>query len=350
MGKKHNLVLGAVVAILGALVYMQFRTWRDFDWTSFWSQTKQIHKLNIIFAIALIHLAYLMRAVRWKIFLRPTRRETKIIRLVAPTLIGFSGLAMFGRPGELIRPYLIARKESLSFSSQLAVWTVERIFDLGAFALLLTAAIIFAVGPKELAYYSSFREGGFILTGLVAVLALAARLISQHGEAVADWVDRRFSHLAHNLGPRIALRIREFRAGLDTIPDAFSLLQTIAVSVVMWYTVALAFQQVTNSYGAQVLRITVSKVIVLLGASMVGSLIQLPGVGGGSQLAAIATLEHVFDAPHELAASCGILLWLVTVVSVVPIGVLLAHREQLSLRRLVKESQQEEANNSLSRP
>lgn len=338
------------MAILGALVYMQFRTWRNFDWTAFWSQTKQIHKLNIIFAIALNYLAYLMRAVRWKVFLRPSRRETTVLRLLGPTLIGFSGLAMFGRPGELIRPYLIARKESLSFSSQLAVWTVERIFDLGAFALLLMAAITFAAGPKELAYYSSFRQGGFILAGLVAVLTLAARLISQHGEAVADWVDRHFSHLASNLGPRIARRIREFHTGLNTIPDAFSLLQIIAVSVAMWYTIALAFQQVTNSYGVDVLRISVSKVLVLMGASMVGSLIQLPGVGGGSQLAAIATLEHVFDAPHELAASCGILLWLVTVVSVVPFGVLLAHRERLSLRRLFEESQQEEANNSLSRP
>ncbi len=47
--------------------------------------------------------------------------------------------------------------------------------------------------------------------------------------------------------------------------------------------------------------------------------------------------------PHELAASCGILLWLVTFVSVVPVGLLLAHRERLSLRKLSEESEQEEA-------
>jgi len=53
---------------------------------------------------------------------------------------------------------------------------------------------------------------------------------------------------------------------------------------------------------------------------MVGSLIQLPGVGGGSQLATIAALEHIFGVPKEMAASCGITLWLVTFVSVVPWG------------------------------
>jgi hypothetical protein len=74
---------------------------------------------------------------------------------------------------------------------------------------------------------------------------------------------------------------------------------------------------------------------------MVGSVIQLPGVGGGSQLATIAALEHIFGVTRELAASCGIMMWLVTFVAVIPIGLLLAHRERLSLRKLSQESHQE---------
>jgi len=47
--------------------------------------------------------------------------------------------------------------------------------------------------------------------------------------------------------------------------------------------------------------------------------------------------------PKELAASCGIMLWLVTFVAVIPLGLLLAHHERLSLRKLSQESHQEEA-------
>jgi hypothetical protein len=79
-----------------------------------------------------------------------------------------------------------------------------------------------------------------------------------------------------------------------------------------------------------------------MGASMIGSMVQLPGVGGGSQLATIATLEKVFDVPKELAASCGIMLWLVTFVAAVPVGLFLAHRERLSLRKLSEETEKEE--------
>ena len=82
------------------------------------------------------------------------------------------------------------------------------------------------------------------------------------------------------------------------------------------------------------MKIPQSQVLLLMGSSMVGSVIQLPGVGGGSQLATIAALEHIFDVPKELAASCGIMLWLVTFVAVIPLGLLLAHRERLSLRKL----------------
>jgi len=46
--------------------------------------------------------------------------------------------------------------------------------------------------------------------------------------------------------------------------------------------------------------------------------------------------------PKELAASCGIMLWLVTFVAVIPLGLLLAHRERLSLRKLSAESHQAE--------
>jgi hypothetical protein len=75
---------------------------------------------------------------------------------------------------------------------------------------------------------------------------------------------------------------------------------------------------------------------------MVGSMLQLPAVGGGSQMATIAALSSVFDVPPEMAASCGILLWLVTFAAVVPLGLALAHHERLSLRKLSKESHQAE--------
>jgi glycosyltransferase 2 family protein len=346
MDKKHILASAVVFLILVVLVYVQYRHWQTFDWATFWSQTHRINRFRVLYAIGLIYFGYLLRAIRWKIFLRPVRPKTKVTDLVPPTLIGFTGLALLGRAGEFIRPYLIARRTDLPFSSQLAVWAVERIFDFGAFALLLALAVFLEGGmlsiPDPGPFYRALRFGVLVLNLVVAAVAALAVAINRWGEAIAGRVERTLSHLPRNLGHKAAAEVRKFGVGLNTIHGPFSLLWAALTSLAMWYVIALAYKAVTHSYNAPALDIPLLQILILMGASMAGSILQLPGVGGGSQLAVIAMLSGPFAAPTELAASCGILLWLVTFAAVVPLGLLLSHHERLSLRKLSEESHRAE--------
>ncbi len=346
MDKKRIIVTTVIFLILVVLVYFQFREWRAFDWSKFRNLSRQIRWIHVLHAVAWIYFGYVLRAIRWKLFLLPVRPKASYTGLIAPTLIGFAGLALLGRPGELIRPYLISKRENLPFSSQMGVWAVERIFDFGAFTVLMVFAIFFLPAAMQSIphpeYYQKFRLLGFLIMALVAALAGAAVLVSRSGEAIAAWVEKRFAHLAANLGTRIAERVREFGAGLHTVHGPVSLTLSILVSVAMWFVIAVAYQEVTHSYGTDALDITRPQVLLLMGASIFGSMLQLPGIGGGSQVATIKALTAIFDVPPEMAASCGILLWLVTFVAVVPLGLALAHHERLSLRKLSKESHKAE--------
>jgi glycosyltransferase 2 family protein len=347
MKNKQYVIYAAIIAVLAGLVYLQFRTWRDFDW----AQLVEFHIKwwHIFHAVALVYFAYFLRAVRWKIFLRPVRKDASIWSLISPTVIGFTGLALLGRPGELIRPYLIARRENLSVASQIAVWTVERIFDVGAFAVILVAAIFlpsklhaFAADAPEAVRHGIYLTG-YALVGLVVALLVVAILIARLGNLIAHWVEERFSHLAQNLGHRIAQKIREFTVGLNTIHGPRAFLELTAVSILMWWMIALCYKEITTAYGAPMHDMSTTKVLLLMGSSMVGSMVQLPGVGGGSQLATISAMDHVFHiVPKEAAVSCGIMLWLATFVAVLPLGLVLAHRERLSLRKLSAESAEAE--------
>jgi len=345
MDKKRTLITGGALLILLALVYVQFSHWKSFDWATFWSETHQINLWHIAHGVGLIYLAYVIRAMRWKIYLRPVRPQASFLGLIGPTVVGFTGLALLGRPGEFIRPYLIAKRHDLPISSQVAVWAVERIFDIGAFAVLLALAI-FLPGALGASPHPEYRQqlivGGAMLLGVVFALAVGAAVVARKGDALAGWFEKRFSHWSANWGHRIAQKIREFGAGLNTIHGPWSLLLLVVLSLGMWYLIALAYQEVTHSYGVEALEIPVSQILLLMGSSMVGSMVQLPGVGGGSQLATIAALDRVFEVPPELAASCGIMLWLVTFMAIVPLGLILAHREHLSLRKLSEESHREE--------
>ena len=346
MDKKRIVASAVVFLILAVLFYLQYRHWQSFDWGTFWAQTHRIRKIHVLHAIVLIYIGYFMRAVRWKVFLQPVRPKATFMDMVSPTLVGFTGLALLGRAGEFIRPYLIARRTNLPFSSQLAVWAVERTFDVGAFTVLMVLAIFLPSALPSIPhpeYYLRFRQGGFLLIGLVFILTVGAIVIRRSGESVAQWVEARFAHLPANLGHKLGQKVREFGQGLDTIHGPVELLILTLVSVGMWYVIALAYQEVTHSYGVPPLEIPVSQLLILMGASMVGSMLQLPAVGGGSQMATIAALSAVFDVPPEMAASCGILLWLVTFAAVVPLGLALSHHERLSLRKLSEESHHTEA-------
>jgi glycosyltransferase 2 family protein len=347
MEKKRILAIVVVGVILAALVYVQFRHWQSFDWATFWSQTGHVDKGRVLIGVALIYFGYFLRAVRWKIFLKPVRPEARALDLVSPTVIGFAGMALLGRAGEFIRPYLIARRTDLPVSSQLAVWGVERLFDFGGFAVLMMIALAtpgaFASVPHHTEdYVGWFRRGAFLLAAGVAAGAVAAALMQRSGEAAAAWVERRFAHLSSNFGHKLAQKVREFGAGMNTIHGPGSLLKLAGVSVGMWYVIALAYFEITHSYAAGSLQIPLWQLMIVILGSMLGSLLQLPGVGGGSQVATITILSRVFDVQPELAASCGILLWLVTFAAVIPIGLVVAHRERLSLRKLSAESHQAE--------
>ncbi len=339
MSRKKIVVYGLILCVVALLFYLQFRTLRRFDWATFISQTGQVDKLSIAFAIGWIYLAYVMRALRWSVFLRPVR-QTSTGNLFSPTVIGFTALALLGRAGEMIRPYLIARKERLPFPSQMAVWAVERIFDLGSFALLLAAAVLFS--PVTRGLLSHYRLGGLGTFALLLSGGLLVLLGIWKGDRLALAASRNVLPRFAKTGALVAFRVQEFRSGLNTVQDFSSFAQAGAVSLVMWIMISFSYYEVLHSYGSGPLQMPITQVPLLMLSSMVGSLIALPGVGGGSQLATIFTLQRVFNAPPELAASCGVLLWLVTFAAIIPLGLALAQRESLSFRELSAETQHAE--------
>jgi len=340
MTRKRIIVSAVVVAALAGLVYLQFREWRDFNWSVFWEQTTDTRKLYLLSAVGLIYLTYLLRAVRWKVFLRPVR-HARAQDLIAPTLIGFTGLALLGRPGEFARPYLIARREGLTMSSQVAVWAVERIFDIGSFTVLMTIDIFsmdFSRYPVLQHYRNDFLFAGVVLIGLVASLAGTAYVVRRNAVGVARWVHRRFAGWAPGFAHHAEQKVYAFGEGLHTIHDLGSFAQLTGLSLLIWFLIAVSYRQVTHAYPSPLRELTVSNVVLIIGFSMVGSLVQLPAIGGGMQAATIGGINHYFNVPSEMAVSCGIMLWLVCFMVVIPVGLILAHREHVSFSKISRES------------
>src|SRR5438067_754601 len=166
MKRKRVIIFIILAAVLAALVYWQVSQWRRFDWETFSEETENVNWGLILVAVLCVWAADTLRAWRWAIFLRPVKKVAGIT-LVASQFIGFAALALLGRPGELIRPYIIGKRVNLPLSSQMAVWTVERIFDFGTVTSFLLVDILFSRSLTALPAYGVIRTAGFVLTAMV---------------------------------------------------------------------------------------------------------------------------------------------------------------------------------------
>lgn len=343
MDRKRLIVTSVVVIVLAALVALQAHFYRKFEWSVFGAEIAQVNWWTILGAVAVVHLADGLRAVRWSIFLKPVRRISPF-KLLAAQYIGFAGLALFGRPGEFIRPYIISKRARTTFASQVAVWTVERIFDTSAVAIILAFDLLFADTLRTFPQYESIRTYGIALISLVGVGVLMIFVVWKYSGQIAARLEA--NHHSSHIRHRIALRIRSFGEGLHTIHDLASFFALAALSICIWMLIACAYWLVLHAYkNAELTTLTIAHAILLMAGSVAGGILQLPFVGGGSQLATINLLIHLFNVnPNEpeLATSAGILLWLVTFMSVAPLGLVLARIEHVSLRRITAESVHQE--------
>ncbi len=333
------MILGVIVlaALIGLGIYGQHQ--HPFDFHAFAEQFKQADWRHICIGVVCIYLGYLFRAVRWALLLRPNKK-VPLFSLLGTQVIGFTGVALIGRVADLTRPYLVAKKTGLTVSTQIAVYIVERLFDAGAMALIFSSVILLAPAGA-LPHPEIFKKFGFWgLAGTVAgALFLAA--IRLAGGVVASFFEKTIGVLSKKLAQAIGEKIRSFRTGLDTLRTPTDFLLTLGLSLGMWALITIAYLETVRAFSApQLASITLPQGMVLLASSGVASIIQLPIVGWFTQIGLVAgVLVKLFGVAPESATACAATLLGVTFLSVVPVGLIWAQFEHISLRKVAVESE-----------
>ncbi len=331
------LFAAALVSILFALHHAHF------DWSAFFRQLRQVAWIHVAAGVALIYSTYWLRAWRWAELCR-SQKHLRPGSLVGAQFVGFTAVALFGRLADLARPYILARRTGLSTPSQIAVYTVERIFDLGAAAVVFSSALAFT--PAGLPHRDRFVRvgvGSLAATLLLAAFAVAIRL---RGPAIAALARRLLARLSPTFGASVEDKILAFRSGLGAISTARALVLCALLSLTMWGIIGATYWQTTHAFvrTPELAHLSFSRAMLLMAASLGGSLLQLPGLGWFTQIAATAAAMHAFyGAPLEAATACGALLLLITSLSIVPAGLLFARLEGINLREATTRSEATEA-------
>ena len=338
MTKRNGLLWLVGVVGLAVLVYL-FRSKVHFDWAMFWQQLRYVSAGHILAGIALIYATYWIRAVRWAVFLSPTKKVSAT-SLLGSQFIGFTAVALFGRLADLTRPYLVARRVGLSLSSQIAVYTIERMFDLGAAAVIFSCALAFT--PKNLAHHEIFVRAGVLSMGATLAIAVFAGAVRVAGAAVAGFARGTVGLVSKSAGESISTKIIGFRDGLNALSSAREFGVVVLLSLAMWVMIGFAYLQTVQAFvnTPELSGLTFSRTMLLMAASIGGSLLQLPIIGWFTQIAVTAAAMHTFyGAPIEASTACGALLLVVTFLCIIPTGFIYSQVEHVSLKKVAAESE-----------
>jgi uncharacterized membrane protein YbhN (UPF0104 family) len=338
--KRLRLLTGCMVLLALAVLLYIFRGRIHFDVRGFAAEIRHVSLRHIGAGVLLIYGCFVLRAMRWAIFLRPQKR-VHVTTVLGSQFIGFAAVGLFGRLADLTRPYLIAKRTRLSVSSQVAVYIVERMFDLGAAALIFSAALAFLPKTPPMPHAEVIAKLGLdslIGTVALAIFAIALRVT---GEAVARLAQMVFGMVSKELGASVEEKVRGFRDGLKVLASVKDFAWVAGLSLAMWGLIALAYVSCVHAFvdTPQLAQMSFAQTMLLMASSIAASVVQLPVVGWFSQIGVLtAAIVLLFGVPTATATACGTVVLAVCSLSVIPVGLIYAQVERVSLKKLAEES------------
>jgi hypothetical protein len=337
---KSRVALLLVFIAVALLVWYGRHRIHSFNWAVFGQQLRQADWRRIAFGLGCIYVAYVIRAIRWTKLVRH-KKKLPLLSLVGTQVMGFTAVALIGRVADLVRPYLVSKKAGLPLSSQIAVYVVERLFDAGSMALITCSAILLAP-MGSLPHAEIVRKAG--LWGLAATVAggIFLLLIRLSGDAVGRLLGRAFGVISKSAGAAVENKIQTFHSGLDTIRSFSDFALAAGLSIGMWLLITLAYLETAQAFIAspQLASITPAKSVLLMVVSGAASTVQLPVLGWFTQIGVVEeAIRNFFGVTPEASLGCAATLLLVTFLGIIPVGLIWARFDHVSLMKVAEESE-----------
>lgn len=327
MRMKWNVVLGIVISMTFVLVIFH-----QVDLTKLTAAIQSVNAFPLILAAVLLIFTHLIRSWRWRYLMEPVK-PMSIQPLFSAISIGFlANMLLPAHAGEVVRAYVISRKERVSTIASLATVVVARVADFVSILLILIILLNVMKLPEEMASVSEkLRVGGYLsvligvilVSGLWLMMARTVQTIHLIRVCVAflpvRWLDR------------LSDVLTSFSVGLQALKKGHHMVAIFVLSLFLWTVVGLSNMLVLHAFNLQ---LPVYAAFLILIVQTLGVLIpSAPGFIGTYHAAVIASLA-VFGVVHELALSVALVMHATFFFPFIIVGLIFLWKESLSLHEL----------------
>ena len=334
--KKRHLFIGLIIAAL-AIYY----TFRNVSLNELSEALSSMHYIYIIPALFFYLAFYYIRAIRWKYLLLSVKKVDHH-RLVSPVMIGFMGNMLPARVGELIRAYLLSKRESVPFSSSFATIVIERVFDMTIILVMLVSLLF--LQPELMRNESTFGDpammGKIILFGwiglaTVILIILVSFILIYRQQVVISWIKFFCRPFPEKIQTKILDSLNSFTEGLHVLKDLKTTLIVILLSVAIWTASLISYYPFYFAFEIDYLPFS-SLIIVFVVICIFITIFPTPGFIGSFQAGCMVGLHNFFGVPEATAASFGIVTWAFSMGVTVAGGIFFLIKDNISMDEITK--------------
>jgi uncharacterized protein (TIRG00374 family) len=324
------------VIVIGLAVGLVALFLRNADLSRVWASVMAARPDYLLLALGLTAGTFLVRAERWQYLLGPLG-PTRFSVVLRTTVIGFGASAILpARAGEVIRPYLLARREGLSATAAFATILVERILDLVAVLTLMAAFLLWfdpGLEARDSAVFSAIRFGGIVMAPVAIGALLVMYFMAGHPERLHAWLLKAEAILPAKIAAKIARFAQTFAEGFAVVRRPERLVAAMAWSIVLWMSIAAGIWAVSVAFNVAM---PFTGAWLMLAPLVVGVAVPTPGGVGGFHEAYRIGATAFFGADNDTAVGAAIVLHAISVGPVIIVGLLFMVQDGLKLGGMAK--------------
>ncbi|MGB9696954.1 MAG: lysylphosphatidylglycerol synthase transmembrane domain-containing protein [Ignavibacteria bacterium] len=320
MGSKIRNILRFVIFTL-LLVFFVYLAFKDIDFSEL---IEELSKANYAIAILgmLVGVVFgsYIRALRWKYFLDPLKKNISIGNLFSAVMIGYMMNAIIPRSGEVSRPLLLAKKESISRASTFGTIVVERIFDMLSMFLVFGICLLF-YRQKISDVFGQYNIETISLYFSIAILLFVAFVVLmlfnlEKTESILICFTKRF--LPERFQEKIHRIFISLINGFLFIKYPRDYLKIGVLSIFLWLSYALSSYITFFAFNIDLNFFDANLVLTMMSFAMT---LPLPGNSAGTfHLFTKLTLVSIYGINAEVAIGYATVSHLLGLIAIIIIG------------------------------